>query len=289
METRRFCVYNQTSECFLSLGVTPAETMRSQFKSLVGRHMQRYDEGLWVVPSSEVHTFNIGATAPLDLVYLDGNCQVIQVMESLHKIRMAPIKPEAASVLALPAHTIYASQTQPGDQLVICEAEEMEFQLGSTCGFERSVDMAVFEAPVSYTNSIARWLPRLPFKDRREVQRKVWPRLVAHDWDGAELVVHGIRDASATGLYLLTEKRWPLGALVWMTLQRTDNLDDGAESSIAVQMKVTRCGTDGVGLAFLVPDGLESGECPELKLQQEQDTGETEEFTLHDVESRFIN
>jgi uncharacterized membrane protein (UPF0127 family) len=284
METRRFCVYNQTSECFLSLGVTPAETMRSQFKSLVGRHMQSYDEGLWVVPSSEVHTFNIGASAPLDLVYLDRNCQVIHVMESLHKIRMAPMKPDAASVLALPAHTIYSSQTQPGDQLVICEAGEMEFQLGSTPGLERTFEMSAFDAPARSTNSIARWLPRVPFKERRENRRQVWPRLVAHDWDGAELVVHGIRDASATGLYLLTEKRWPLGALVWMTLQRTDISDDCAESSITVQMKVTRWGTDGVGLEFLAADVLESSE----RLEQ-QGSSESEEFALQDVESRFIN
>jgi uncharacterized membrane protein (UPF0127 family) len=289
METRRFCVYNQTSECFLSLGVTEAETVRSQFKNLVGRQTQKYDEGLWVVPSSGFHSFKMGTSAPLDLVYLDGNCQVVHVMESLQKNRMAPVKPEAASVLALPAHTIYSSQTQPGDQLVICEAEEMEFQLGSTPGFERTIEMSAFDTSASNSNSITRWLPRAPFKDRREARRKVWPRLVAHDWDGAELVVHGIRDASATGLYLLTEKRWPLGALVWMTLQRTDISADCAESSITVQMKVTRWGTDGVGLAFLAPDVPESNECLELKLEQEQASAEREEFTLQDVESRFIN
>jgi len=289
METRRFCVYNQTSECFLSLGVTAAETIRSQFKNLVGRHTQKYDEGLWVVPSSGFHTFNMGASTPLDLVYLDRNCQVVHVMESLQKFRMAPMKLDAASVLALPAHTIYSSQTQPGDQLVICEAGEMEFQLGSTPGLERTIEMSAFDAPAKSTNSIARWLPRVPFKDRRETRRQVWPRLVAHDWDGAELVVHGIRDASAAGLYLLTEKRWPLGALVWMTLQRTDNLDDGAESSITVQMKVTRWGTDGVGLEFLAPDVLESSECSEQNLEQEQASGEVEEFNLQDAAPRFIN
>jgi hypothetical protein len=74
-----------------------------------------------------------------------------------------------------------------------------------------------------------------------------------------------------------------------MTLQRTDISADCAESSITVQMKVTRWGIDGVGLAFLAPDVLESSECPELKLEQEQASTEREEFTLQDVESRFIN
>jgi hypothetical protein len=35
----------------------------------------------------------------------------------------------AASVLALPAHSIYSSQTQAGDQIVLCVAEEMQSRL----------------------------------------------------------------------------------------------------------------------------------------------------------------
>jgi hypothetical protein len=33
--------------------------------------------------------------------------------------------------LELPPHTIYSSQTQPGDVLVICPAEEMESRLSA--------------------------------------------------------------------------------------------------------------------------------------------------------------
>ena len=32
---------------------------------------------------------------------------------------------DAASALVLPVHTIYSSQTQPGDQLLICAVEEI--------------------------------------------------------------------------------------------------------------------------------------------------------------------
>jgi hypothetical protein len=39
------------------------------------------------------------------------------------------LKTQASSVLELPTHTIYTSQTQPGDQLVICVAEEMESRI----------------------------------------------------------------------------------------------------------------------------------------------------------------
>lgn len=272
METRRFCVYNQTSECFLSLGVVAAETMMAQFKSLMARNTQRCDEGMWVSPSSGFHAFSLGTPAPLDLVYLDRNYRVVHVMESISRFRIAPLRIDASSVLALPAHTIYSSQTQPGNQLVICVAEEMEFQLGTIPGLERPVAMTGFETANDHSDA-AGSLPDGKHKDRRRARRQLSPRLIAHDWDGAELVVHGIRDASASGLYLLTEKRWPLGALVSMTLQRTDNLDEYAETSITVQMKVTRWGPDGVGLMFFSPDTVGSG----TWVEQEQMGGEEEE------------
>ena len=57
---------------------------------------------------------------------------------------------------------------------------------------------------------------------------------------------------SASGLYLITEERWPLGTQVTMTLQRTDGLnDDPRNNTIRVQLRVTRWGRDGVGLAFM--------------------------------------
>jgi uncharacterized membrane protein (UPF0127 family) len=80
-----------------------------------------------MVPSSGVHTF--GVLFPVDLIYLDGNCQVIHVVEYLRGFRLAPLKIHAASVLELPPHSIYSSQTQDGDQLVIGPAEEMESRL----------------------------------------------------------------------------------------------------------------------------------------------------------------
>jgi hypothetical protein len=67
--------------------------------------------------------------APLDLIYLDGDCRVIDVVESYPTFRVSPSSPRAATVLALPIHSIYSSQTQSGDQLVLCVAEEMEGRL----------------------------------------------------------------------------------------------------------------------------------------------------------------
>ena len=127
MQRPKYCVYNQTRESFLSLGVTAADTTMARLKGLIGKLTLGLDEGLWIVPSRGIHT--VGVIFPLDLVYLDESNQVIHVVESFPTFRISPILAQAASVLELPTHTIYSSQTQPGDQLVICVAEEMEYRL----------------------------------------------------------------------------------------------------------------------------------------------------------------
>jgi len=129
MDRRKYCVYNQTRECFLSLGVTAADTMLARLRGLIGRSL-RSDEGIWVVPSSGVHT--LGVLMPLDLIYLDANHRVIHLVEHFPTFRIAPLRSQSESVLELAPHTIYSSQTQVGDQLLICVAEEMEEWLSRT-------------------------------------------------------------------------------------------------------------------------------------------------------------
>jgi uncharacterized membrane protein (UPF0127 family) len=130
MERRKYCVYNQTRECFLSLGVTAADTPFSRLKGLIGKLSVRSDEGIWVVPSSGIHT--MGVLVPLDLIYLNEKHQVIHLVEHFPTFRIAPLRAHSESVLELAAHTIYSSQTQVGDQLLICVAEEMEQWLSHT-------------------------------------------------------------------------------------------------------------------------------------------------------------
>lgn len=260
MERQRFCVYNQSSECFLSLGVVAANTLPARLKTLIGRRTLRYDEGLWVTPSTGFHTFTTGISAPTDLVYLDKNHRAVHVVESFPRFRIAPLKSEAASLVALPAHTIYASQTQRGNQLVICVAEEMEFRLRGDSGIERATEISGFEPQINPNIPLHSDCPEGPHRERRRMRRQMWPRLVAYDWNGANLVVHGIRDASATGLYLLTEKRWPLESLVTMTLQKAGSGDENSELNITVQLKVIRWGKDGVGLEFVLPQTLDSAQ-----------------------------
>jgi hypothetical protein len=103
-------------------------------------------------------------------------------------------------------------------------------------------------------NAQKNWFSRWWSKDSRKAERLQQPKLVAHYWTGAPPAARGIRDISSTGLYLVTQERWYPGTLLKITLQTTDVTTDILEPSIAVLATVIRCGADGVGLAFVLPE-----------------------------------
>ncbi|MGA3373206.1 MAG: PilZ domain-containing protein [Terracidiphilus sp.] len=127
MELQRLCAYNQTRECFLGLEVAAADLSFGALQDVLGKLSFKSGEGLWMSPFRGIPEKNM--RVPLDLIYLDDDCRVIEVVESFPTFRVSPSSPLAASVLALPTHSIYSSQTQPGDQLVLCVAEEMQRRL----------------------------------------------------------------------------------------------------------------------------------------------------------------
>ena len=144
MELRRLCAYNQTRECFLGLEVATTSMEYAELVRLFQKLMLKSGEGLWISPFRGIPETDM--RAPLDLIYLDEDCQVIEVVESYPTFRVSPSSPHPASVLALPIHSIYSSQSQSGDQLVLCLAEEMQGRLEkitSTSGVSSGVQCAV--------------------------------------------------------------------------------------------------------------------------------------------------
>jgi hypothetical protein len=144
MESQRLCAYNQTRECFLGLEVAAADVSFAALKEQLGRLALKSGEGLWMSPFIGIPDTNM--RVPLDLIYLDEDCRVIEVVESFPTFHATQSSPHAASVLALPTHSIYSSQTQSGDQLVLCVAEEMQHRLerfSSTNSSISSVQSAV--------------------------------------------------------------------------------------------------------------------------------------------------
>jgi hypothetical protein len=127
MESRTHCAYNQTRECFLGLEVKAADLPTARVGELISARPLKSGEGVWMTPFRGIPVATI--PAPLDLIYLDHDCRVIDTVESFPTFQVSASSPQPNSVLALPAHSIYSSQTQPGDQLVLCVAEEMGRQL----------------------------------------------------------------------------------------------------------------------------------------------------------------
>jgi hypothetical protein len=292
MESRTHCAYNQTRECFLGLEVTAADLSYAGIVELMATMTLRSGEGLWIVPFRGIPA--TGLPAPLDLIYLDEDCRVIDLVESFPTFRVSSSSPRASSVLVLPVHSIYSSQTQAGDQLVLCIAEEMEQRLeritnlrGEAAATVQSavllrekplwsggpglleVEQKAKEEPTlsrrTHEMSLVQpgetpprpprtWLERWWSPDPRKAPREVLPGLAAYYWNGAAPEAHGIRDISSSGLYVVTEERWYPGTLVLMTLQRTDCGEEIEERSIAVQSRAVRWGNDGVGLKFVLPD-----------------------------------
>jgi len=118
-----FCAFNISRQSFVNLGVAVADTPLSRLRGLIGKMEMRSDEAVWLVPSHGIHTF--GLKFAIDVLYLDAQHRVIHVIENLKPWRLAGIRWQCASVLELPARSIYGSGTQVGDHLLICSAEKM--------------------------------------------------------------------------------------------------------------------------------------------------------------------
>jgi len=295
MESRKHCAYNQTRECFLGLEVTAADLSNASLVARVAMLALKSGEGLWLIPFRGIPS--TGLPVNLDLIYLDENCLVIEAVESFPTSRVSPSSRQAASVLALPMHSIYSSQTQPGDQLVLCVADEMEKRLEQLSGSgneasklhgavllrekplwaggpgllelenrsgeeyrksQSTHEMNLMEPGGATVKPPKNWLQRWWSPDPRKAPREPSPGVAAYYWNGAPPEAHSIRDISSTGLYVVTEERWYPGTLILMTLQTSDKGGKVVERSIQVQSRAVRWGNDGVGLQFVLPDALEA-------------------------------
>jgi hypothetical protein len=260
METGKQCAYNQTRERFLGLNVASADFSGASLDDRISGLTPKSGAGLWMVPFRGISPS--GVRVPLDLVYLNDACGVIDVVESFPASRVSPSSPAAASVLALPIHSIYATQTQPGDQVLVCDVEELERRLGRRPAASELENAGRSSAPwkedaaasegkqageervrakngnwepaqedrlpgpvAQRVNASRSWLERwlLPDPpDPRKARREPWPGLAAYFWTGGVPQAHPIRDISSTGLYVVTDERWYPGTVIRMTLTKAD-------------------------------------------------------------------
>jgi uncharacterized membrane protein (UPF0127 family) len=110
-------VYNKTKETFLAFRVNIADSVAGRLIGLLGRRSLKPDGGVWIVPANAIHT--IGMLFSFDVVMIDKNFRVVSVKEFVKPFRIILPKLRAESVIELPAHTIFRSRTEVGDELVI--------------------------------------------------------------------------------------------------------------------------------------------------------------------------
>jgi hypothetical protein len=110
-------VYNKTKETFLAFRVKVADTVLSRLVGLLGRRSLKPASGVWLVPANAIHT--IGMVFAFDVVLIDKDFKVVSLRELLRPFSVMAPNFRAESVIELPAHTIFKSRTEVGDQLVI--------------------------------------------------------------------------------------------------------------------------------------------------------------------------
>jgi hypothetical protein len=112
---QRITLKNVSKATVLGQEIAVADSFGSRFLGLMGRKGLQPGEGLWIRPSSGVHTMWMRFT--IDVVALDRNRRVCALWPQLRPWRMSPVSMKVASVVELPPGTIAQQGIELGDQL----------------------------------------------------------------------------------------------------------------------------------------------------------------------------
>jgi uncharacterized membrane protein (UPF0127 family) len=113
-------VTNLTRGTTVGDNVEVADTSLRRFWGLLGRRGLDAGGGLWIKPSSGVHT--MGMAFRIDVVGLDRNLNVMKVWHSLPPFRVTSVSLKMRSVIELPSGAAARAQLQIGDRLEISSA-----------------------------------------------------------------------------------------------------------------------------------------------------------------------
>ncbi|MBI5211428.1 MAG: DUF192 domain-containing protein [Elusimicrobia bacterium] len=114
MDARLLRAFNATRSRPVAARVLKAETLWDRMRGLLGRDALAEDEGLWIVPCPQIHTFFM--RFPIDVLFLDRGLKVVRVMEDLVPWRLSPWVLSAHSVLELKGGVLRGSVSD-GDLL----------------------------------------------------------------------------------------------------------------------------------------------------------------------------
>ncbi len=94
-----------------------ADTSLTRLFGLLGKKHLDTGKGLWIKPSSGVHTFFM--SIPIDVIGLDKKRNVVKLWPNLVPWRVTSVSTKLHSVVELPAGRIAECDTQVGDTLSI--------------------------------------------------------------------------------------------------------------------------------------------------------------------------
>jgi uncharacterized protein len=114
---RLVTVQNTTRNARIGSQIELASTQRTRLVGLLGRPALQQEEGLWIRPSSGVHTF--GMSFPIDVIGLDKDNRIIKLWDTLRPQRLTKLYWKLQSVIELPEGTIQRTGAQIGDALQI--------------------------------------------------------------------------------------------------------------------------------------------------------------------------
>ncbi|HZC44620.1 MAG TPA: DUF192 domain-containing protein [Acidobacteriaceae bacterium] len=111
---------NVTRATVIGTRIAVADTAFTRLIGLLGQRGLEQDAGLWIRPSSGVHTF--GMLFPIDVIGLDRALRVCAVWPNLRPWRISGVSWRIASVIELPSGSIERANIQRGDQLEVLES-----------------------------------------------------------------------------------------------------------------------------------------------------------------------
>ena len=170
---RHVFVYNKSKETFLAFRVKVADSIFGRLVGLLGRRSLQPDSGVWIVPANAVHT--IGMMFSFDLVLIDKDFRVVGLRELVRPFTITMPNRKAESVIELPAHTIFRSRTQIGDQLVI-ERYEAKKVIAGSASADRTDGHAAPELPQPVVPAAKSQFPVGPIRSKSQAQMPLPPQ-----------------------------------------------------------------------------------------------------------------
>lgn len=110
-------VRNLSRDADLADRATVADTFWRRLRRLLGRDGLAAGEGLVIVPCNSVHM--LGMRFPLDVLYLDRAGTVLRTLPALRPGQFGPVVWRSHVAVELPAGTIAATGTVPGDRVAL--------------------------------------------------------------------------------------------------------------------------------------------------------------------------